>query len=90
MSKLLSLFPNKPYSQLLDWFYKLSRNTRIGYRVLILDVVNELFDVPLREPWEGEMEGEEEYRLSYKFLMRIVLSRCSDKAPRCVVTTCFC
>lgn len=30
----------------------------------------------------GSLSGEDEYRLSYKFLLKMVLSRCSDKAPR--------
>ena len=31
---------------------------------------------------DGELEGEEEYRLGRHFLVSMVLSRCSDKAPR--------
>ena len=30
----------------------------------------------------GSLSGEDEYRLGYKFLLKMVLSRCSDKAPR--------
>ena len=30
----------------------------------------------------GSLSGETEYRLTYKFLVKMVLSRCSDKAPR--------
>jgi len=30
----------------------------------------------------GSLLEEDEYRLSYKFLLRMVLSRCSDRAPR--------
>ena len=32
--------------------------------------------------YTGSLSGEDEYRLNYKFLIRMVLSRCSDKAPR--------
>ena len=34
----------------------------------------------------GSLSGEEEYRLSYKYLIKIALSRCSDKAPSSVHT----
>lgn len=37
-------------------------------------------------PGDG-LEGEEEYRLTYSFLIRTILSRCSDKAPRWVHTS---
>ena len=50
---LLSLFPNKQYSHLLEWIYKLSRNTKTNYRVFILDVLSELIEQPLRTPGEG-------------------------------------
>jgi len=51
--KLLSLFSDKLYSRLLDWIYKFSRNTKVGYRVFALDIVAELLNQPLRSPEEG-------------------------------------
>ncbi|XP_064384274.1 condensin-2 complex subunit D3-L-like isoform X2 [Halichondria panicea] len=78
--RLLGLFPDRDYSQLLDWVYKLSRNTKTSYRVFMLDLVGEIVEKPLRKPSDG-LEGEEEYRLTHGFLVRTILSRCSDKAP---------
>ena len=37
----------------------------------------------------GSLSGEEEYRLSYKYLIKMALSRCSDKAPSSVYCTCI-
>ena len=34
----------------------------------------------------GSLSGDEEYRLSYKYLLKTALSRCSDKAPSSVHT----
>ena len=53
VSKLLSLFSNQLYSELLEWIYKFSRNTKVGYRVFALDIVSELLTKPLRQPKEG-------------------------------------
>ena len=36
------------------------------------------------EYFTGALSGEEEYRLSYKYLIKISLSRCSDIAPTSV------
>ena len=51
--KLLSLFSDEDYSQLMEWIYKFSRNTKISYRVFALDLLSELFTVPQRTPPEG-------------------------------------
>ena len=53
VSKLLSLFSDEDYSQLMEWIYKFSRNTKISYRVFALDLLSELFTVPKRTPTEG-------------------------------------
>ncbi len=50
MCRLLGLFPDRDYSQLLDWVYKLSRNTKTSYRVFMLDLVGEIVETPLRKP----------------------------------------
>ena len=51
--KLLSLFSDEDYSQLMEWVYKFSRNTKISYRVFALDLLSELLTVPKRTPTEG-------------------------------------
>ena len=51
--KLLSLFSDENYSQLMEWIYKFSRNTKISYRVFALDLLSELLTVPKRTPTEG-------------------------------------
>ena len=56
MCKLLSLFSDEVYSQLLDWIYKFSRNTKISYRVFALDLISELLGVVKRTPPQGEEE----------------------------------
>ena len=48
--RLLGLFPDREFSQLLDWVYKLSRNTKTSYRVFMLDLVGEIMEKPLRKP----------------------------------------
>ena len=53
--KLLSLFPDEIYSQLLEWIYKFSRNTKISYRVFALDLLSELLCTPQRTPPEGKL-----------------------------------
>ena len=53
VSKLLSLFSDEAYSQLLDWIYKFSRNTKISYRVFALDLISELLGTQRRTPTEG-------------------------------------
>jgi hypothetical protein len=48
------LFSDEDYSQLMEWIYKFSRNTKISYRVFALDLLNELLTVPKRTPTEGK------------------------------------
>ena len=57
VSKLLSLFSDEDYSQLMEWIYKFSRNTKISYRVFALDLLSELLTVPKRTPAEGRYCG---------------------------------
>ncbi len=45
----MRLLPTERYSETLDWLYKFSRNTKIGYRVFALDVFSELMAQPLRQ-----------------------------------------
>lgn len=50
-----------------------------------VEVVGELMTLPLREVREEDREdlpAEAEFRLSYHFLVKMVLSRCSDRSPR--------
>ncbi|KAL5479917.1 hypothetical protein EMCRGX_G023519 [Ephydatia muelleri] len=78
--RILTLFPDQRYSQLLDWIYKFSRNTKVAYRMFALDLVTELLTVPARKPTHA-LPVEDEGRLTCKFLVKMILSRCSDKAP---------
>lgn len=77
--KLLSLFSDEVYSQLLDWIYKFSRNTKISYRVFALDLISELLAVPKRTPPEGEatmyifLSGKLSYIISHLKSMQSVL-----------------
>ena len=57
--QLLSLLPDALYSDMLDWLYKFSRNTKIGYRVFALDVFNELVQIPTRKPSTGNRYANE-------------------------------
>jgi condensin-2 complex subunit D3 len=79
--KLLTLFPDQLYSQLLEWLYRLSMNEKISWRVSSLEVISELLTHPLRQAEKGSLSGEEEYRLSCKYLVETALSHCLDKAP---------
>jgi condensin-2 complex subunit D3 len=71
----------KLYVSLLDWLYKYSRNMKVNYRVFAIDIVHALLLQPSRQPLSSDDLTEEEIgRLEYRFLVKTLLSRCSDKA----------
>ena len=50
-----------------------------------MDIVSELMEQPLRvvSGREGQLlPAEADYRLSYHYLVKMVLSRCSGRSPR--------
>ena len=48
-----------------------------------MDIVSELMDQPLRHVMSDELlPGDSEYRLTYNYLVKMMLSRCSDRSPR--------
>ena len=53
---------------------------KVNYRVFALDVVCELLAQPARQCEAGQLTPEEEERVQCKFLIKTILSRCSDKA----------
>ncbi|XP_075695361.1 condensin-2 complex subunit D3 [Rhinoderma darwinii] len=79
--KLLEKLPNPEYASFIDWLYKLSRNSKISYRVFALDVAAALLELPERLV-DASFPLENLKFLQHKFLLQaMVFSRCSDKAP---------
>ncbi|CAN2388105.1 complex subunit D3, partial [Pristimantis euphronides] len=79
--KLLVMLPNPEYASFIAWLYKCSRNSKMSYRVFVLDVAVVLLELPER-PVDASFPPENVMFLKHKFLLQeIVFSRCSDKAP---------
>ena len=55
---------------------------KVNHRVFALDIVCELLAQPVRQCEAGQLSQEEEERMQCKYLVKIILSRCSDKAAR--------
>ena len=55
---------------------------KVNYRVFALDIVSELLARPARQFEEGQLTEEEGERVQCKYLIKTILSRCSDKAAR--------
>ena len=55
---------------------------KVNYRVFALDIVSELLARPARLCEAGQLTEEEGERVQCKYLIKTILSRCSDKAAR--------
>ena len=50
-----------------------------------MDLVNDLITKPLRVPPVNSLSSELEYQLTYQYLLKMTLSRCSDISSRYVL-----
>ncbi|XP_048580995.1 condensin-2 complex subunit D3 [Nematostella vectensis] len=79
---LMKLLPLSFYCGLIEWLHKYSKNTKIGYRVFALDLVSQLLTEEDRDIQGGGDTPENCKELtSKKYLLSIVVGRCSDRAP---------
>lgn len=78
---LLGMFNDEDYANLMEWLYKFSRNTKVSYRVFAMEVINEMFLTSLSCRSNTSLPPQLKYRLTYPYLIKIVLSRCSDRSP---------
>ncbi|KAK3583282.1 hypothetical protein CHS0354_011171 [Potamilus streckersoni] len=89
---ILQDLPADSYGRMVEWFYKLSKHSKLAYRGFSLEIVSAL----LAEP-ERQMQGTEgippeiQMYTRHKSLVGILLARCSDMAPtvRARAIACF-
>ena len=55
---------------------------KVSCRVFAMDIMGELLSSPVRQPPLDSLSAEMEHRLSYLYLMNIVISHCSDKSSK--------
>ncbi|XP_014681011.1 PREDICTED: condensin-2 complex subunit D3-like [Priapulus caudatus] len=72
--------PLRAYAQAVKWLQAFSRNEKIGFRVFAIEVVLLLLGEPERQPDDSVGVQLLPY-LEHKHLVRLILGRCSDKAP---------
>ncbi|XP_028399882.1 condensin-2 complex subunit D3-like [Dendronephthya gigantea] len=90
ITAILQSFPNDSLTDILSWITKYSKNSKIGYRVFALDLILKL----LTDSTDGN--GESRARFSHLELLRLVVARCSDRAPTvrakalCHLAQCIC
>ncbi|XP_071500786.1 condensin-2 complex subunit D3-L-like [Diadema antillarum] len=90
IARLLAGVPPEAEASFVKWLYLYSKNAKISYRVFALEVVSALLERPERQT-SGEAGTEQQQFLSHRFLLDIMISRCSDKAPtvRAKALSCF-
>ncbi|CAH1786833.1 unnamed protein product, partial [Owenia fusiformis] len=72
--------PGGAYAKIIEWLYKYSRNAKIGYRVFALDVSAALL-TNKEKVLDDSVNQDQTMFLSHRFLIQMILSRCSDVAP---------
>ncbi|XP_063956965.1 condensin-2 complex subunit D3-L-like isoform X1 [Lytechinus pictus] len=78
IARILAGVPAEMEASFVKWLFLYSKNAKISYRVFALEVVGALLERPERQ---SSGEGNQEQFLSHRFLLDIMVSRCSDKAP---------
>ncbi|XP_030849692.1 condensin-2 complex subunit D3 [Strongylocentrotus purpuratus] len=78
IARILTGMPAETEASFVKWLFLYSKNAKIGYRVFALEVVGALLERPERH---STGEANQQQFLSHRFLLDIMVSRCSDKAP---------
>ncbi|XP_046375579.2 condensin-2 complex subunit D3-like isoform X1 [Haliotis rufescens] len=80
---VVSLFedlPDEAYVKMMEWMKRLSKHQKINNRVMSLDVVALLLAAPQRQ-LKDEVPAEQSLYTTHRFLVILLISRCSDIAP---------
>ncbi|XP_063400127.1 condensin-2 complex subunit D3-L-like [Mytilus trossulus] len=77
---ILQELPNTAYGHMVEWFYKLSKHSKINNRAFAMEVVLSLLSTPERQPDEHRTP-ETAVFIKHTSLLGILLARCSDAAP---------
>ncbi|KAJ8050994.1 Condensin-2 complex subunit D3 [Holothuria leucospilota] len=89
---ILQRLPDEVQGRFMEWLCKYSRNVKIGYRVFALEVVSAMMEPPAPDANVTPVAaGSTNQFLSQKFLLAMLIGRCSDKAPtvRAKALTCL-
>ncbi|KAM7435860.1 Condensin-2 complex subunit D3 [Porites harrisoni] len=79
---IMKTLPVNVYASLTEWINKYSKNAKISYRIFALDVVSLLLCEPDRPLSSEDLQDDRTKKLlSKKYLLDIVVARCSDRAP---------
>ncbi|XP_068707976.1 condensin-2 complex subunit D3-L-like isoform X1 [Montipora foliosa] len=82
---ILENLPVTMFASLIEWINKYSKNVKISYRIFALDVISLLLAEPERplpvHVEENETDKSIKILLSKKYLLDVVIARCSDRAP---------
>ena len=55
---------------------------KVSCRVFAMEIMGELLSSPVRQPPPDSLSAEVEHRLSYLYLLRIVIFQCSDVSSK--------
>ncbi|KAL5006443.1 hypothetical protein ScPMuIL_015249 [Solemya velum] len=88
---ILQCLPAEPYGKMVEWFYRLSRNSKMNNRGFALDVVTLLLQGKKKSDL-ANLPAELAPYLEHRYLVSMIVARCSDSAPtvRARAISCFC
>ncbi|RMX45333.1 hypothetical protein pdam_00000748 [Pocillopora damicornis] len=79
---IMKILPVNQYASLIEWIDMYSKNDKISYRIFALDVFSLLLVEPERIlPDENLQDDDKKKLLCKKYLLDIIIARCSDRAP---------
>ncbi|XP_067654633.1 condensin-2 complex subunit D3-L-like isoform X2 [Haliotis asinina] len=80
VASLFKDLPDEAYVKIMEWVKRLSKHQKINNRVMALEVVSLLLAVPQRE-LKDEIPADQAIYTTHRFLVILLISRCSDIAP---------
>ncbi|OWF35473.1 condensin-2 complex subunit D3-like isoform X2 [Mizuhopecten yessoensis] len=78
--KILKDLPNEAFGKMVEWFYRLSKHSKISSRAFTIEIASMLLVTPERDVDESSGEGLADY-VKHRSIMGLLLARCSDSAP---------
>nr|XP_058971616.1 condensin-2 complex subunit D3-L-like [Pocillopora verrucosa] len=79
---IMKILPVNQYASLVEWINMYSKNDKISYRIFALDVFSLLLVEPERILSDENLQDDDKKKLlSKKYLLDIIIARCSDRAP---------
>ncbi|XP_078330914.1 condensin-2 complex subunit D3-L-like isoform X1 [Crassostrea virginica] len=77
---ILHEMPSGPFGKMVEWFYRLSKHSKMSNRAFTIDIVSLLLSSPEREIDDNTPPEMASY-VRHTSLLGILLDRCSDAAP---------